>query len=139
MRCAFLVAGVILAVATTSVAQTDDEAAVNDRADALYEAIRQGNAEALAAFFHENGVIGLNSGVVFGRANIAEAAREDFAEGGPPATFTRQATTVLPEMAVIRGVSELRGNRLHTMITFTREDDEWLVAAVQYAPMQADE
>ena len=135
MRFAFPVVGIVLVIATASVAQTGAEVVLNEKTDALYEAIRQGDAEAVAAFFHEDGVLGLNSGVVFGRANIVEAGREDFAEGGPPMTFTRQATTVRAELAVVRGVSELRGNRMHTMITFTKEGAEWLVASLQYAPM----
>ena len=99
MRLEILVIGVVLALATgpaaQPVAQTDDEAAVNDRVDRLFEVLRQGNAEAHAAFFHENGILALNTGVLFGRENIAAAGHEGFAEGGPPITFTHQQTTVL--------------------------------------------
>ncbi len=138
MRLEILVIGVVFALNTGPVAQSDEEAAVNDRVDRLFEVIREGDAEAHAAFYHENGILALNTDVLFGRANIAAAGHEEFAEGGPPITFTHQQTTVLPEVAVIRGVSELRGNRMHTMITLTRESNEWFVAALQYAPVEAD-
>lgn len=134
MRFRFLVVGVALMFAPSLAAQTADEAAVNSRVDDYYEAVRAGDAESYQGFYHENGVRVIVTDVVVGRANM------DVPDGGgTPMTFTRHATTVFsPTVAVTHGSFEIEGGPSgHSTMTLVKEGNEWFIAAVQYAEVQA--
>ena len=133
MRCGFLVMGIALVFATSLAAQTADEAAVNSRVEGYFEALRAGDAEAYAGFWHEDGVLALGANVTIGRANM------NVPGGGLPITFTRHATTVFSlTVAVVHGSHEIEvGGSGHRTITLVKEGNEWFIAANQNAPMQA--
>ena len=133
MRFGFLVMGVALVLAPSLAAQTADEAAVNSRVDGLFEALRAGDAESFASSWHEDGIRALGPNVTVGRANM------DVPDGGGPVTFTPDATDVFsPTVAVTHGNFASEGGASgHMTVTLVKEGNEWFVAAVQTAPVQA--
>ena len=125
-----LLVGVTINVTETRLrAQAAAEAAVNRRVDSYYAAMRRGDAEAAAGFYHENGVR-VGASVTVGRSNTLSAYRESFSDGGLPISFTRHATTLVsPNVAITYGSFEIEGVETgHVMTTLVKDGNEWFIA-----------
>ena len=120
-------------------AQSDEEAAINNRIEETYAALNKSDAEGYAAAFQEDAVQAFVANVTVGRANIEKAVSEVLADGEPQIAFTHHATRLLsPTTAIVHGAFEITSDtppmKGHNLYTLVKEGDEWLIAALQIAP-----
>ena len=137
MRTMFLVMTLILTLGLgVALAQSADEAAINEVIERYFAALNEGDAEGYAACYAENGVRAIGTNITVGRANIEKASSEGFAaDGGLEITFTRHATRLLsPTTAIVHGATEVPSATPpegHSIYTLVKEGNEWLIAALQ--------
>ena len=138
MRCVAAVIAVVVAAGIGVVfgqEAASSAAAVNARVDGLYAAIRRGDAEGAAAFYHENAVRIIGTDAVVGRANIESAMSERLRVGAVTITFMRDDTRFLtPTTAIVYGAYEVTSSTPPTtgraMLTLVKEGADWFVAAL---------
>ena len=144
MRTAFLVIALVATLGLgVASAQSADEAAINTRIEAAYDAFNKGDARAVAANYTEDAVFAVGPSVVVGRANIEKDRSEAYpAFDGLQATFLHHETRLLsPTTAIVHGAYEapsatppVEGHEIYTLV---KRDDEWLIAALQTAAARA--
>lgn len=122
-------------------ASAQDEPAINARLKEFFAAIAMGDAKRMAASYQENAVRALGTSVTVGRAAIQDTSEERFVTGGIEVIWAQHAVSLLSSTtAIVHGNYEVPNAtppaQGHMMLTFVKEGDDWLIAAVQTAQVQ---